>query len=147
MKPSHQALAALSPGSPLSLEEAADLYGMPVHVLRSVVQRRDVTYENLGGAIVLTKNYMDEMLGRSDIGIVYAVGFLKYVKIGFSRNFDARLGSLQAGCPLQLTVYRKFPGFQHDERQLHRRFEHARLNGEWFFMDRKLSAWARGDSE
>jgi hypothetical protein len=140
-------LSMLSSNSPLSFEEAAELYRMPLCVLQTAVDRNDVTYEDLGGTIVLTKDYMDELLLHPDIGVVYAVGFLKYVKIGFSTNFASRLETLQGGCPLRLTVYRTFPAFQHDERAFHRRFAHARLSGEWFLMDRKVAAWARGQAQ
>jgi hypothetical protein len=130
--------------APLSLQEAASIYGMPISVIRTAIDRHDVEFENLGGTLVMTKDYMNDLLQHPNIGVVYVVGFLKYIKIGFSQNFESRLDSLQSACPLKLTVYRKFPAFPSDERSFHRRFAHARLNGEWFYMDRKVSAWVRG---
>lgn len=59
------------------------------------------------------------------------------VKIGKSKNIQARIKELQTGSPNQFTLL----GFvkcksemhsRHCETELHRHFKHFRMNGEWF---------------
>ncbi|MGU3387161.1 GIY-YIG nuclease family protein [Methylobacterium sp. D53M] len=82
-------------------------------------------------------------------GMIYVVGFDKYVKIGFTESSDAkgRIAEVQAGLPAKLTVYMTFPGTIADERELHERFKAWRLRGEWFRYEGEVSYWLRGLGE
>lgn len=57
-------------------------------------------------------------------------------KIGFSKNVDRRLRSLQTGNPAVLQIHHMEPVPEDRvrvlERKLHRELNHKRLKGEWF---------------
>lgn len=65
------------------------------------------------------------------------------IKIGRSTKAAllGRLGSIQTGNPERLRVTHTLRGDQ--ERALHWRFRHLRLEGEWFLPDPELVAFAR----
>lgn len=65
------------------------------------------------------------------------------VKIGFSRNVEARLKMLQAahGAPLELLG--KAKGTCVDEQYVHTRFAKERKMGEWFNATPEILEWAR----
>jgi hypothetical protein len=54
------------------------------------------------------------------------------IKIGYSGRPDRRLPQLQTGNPRELILRHVIPGDTSVERQLHTRFEPARIRGEWF---------------
>jgi hypothetical protein len=54
------------------------------------------------------------------------------IKIGVANDVDRRMRSLQSATTKTLRLIVAIPGDQADERGLHRRFNHERLNGEWF---------------
>jgi hypothetical protein len=54
------------------------------------------------------------------------------VKIGLSNNPGRRLPQLQTGNPDELQLRHVLPGGHSVEERLHRRFEPARIRGEWF---------------
>lgn len=60
-------------------------------------------------------------------GDVYFCRFDSRIKIGFSTQIDIRMSVLQ---PDELLTFA--PGSRADESRLHRRFEYARVRGEWF---------------
>jgi len=57
-------------------------------------------------------------------------------KIGFSKDVDRRLRSLQTGNPAKLRIHHVEPVPENRvrvlERKLHRELNHKRLKGEWF---------------
>ncbi len=57
-----------------------------------------------------------------------------FIKIGYTAADDAmeRLRDLQTGCPSGLVLLYSMPGSMDYERELHQRFSHARVRGEWF---------------
>lgn len=59
------------------------------------------------------------------------------VKIGRTKDVDARLLQLQTACPHKLRIIVHMPGEGHMERVLHRELKHYRIrwNGEWFTED------------
>lgn len=69
-------------------------------------------------------------------GLVYFVrmGGSNMFKIGYTTNLKSRMSTMQTGCPLQLSVYRKVP--HNDPRQfeqyLHECFDNNNIRGEWF---------------
>lgn len=55
------------------------------------------------------------------------------IKIGFTKGpIEYRLRALQGGSPLKLTIIAWEDGDMVRERELHDRFDHLRLHGEWF---------------
>jgi hypothetical protein len=54
------------------------------------------------------------------------------VKIGLSNEPDKRISKLQTGNPRELFLRHVIPGDRAVENQLHKRFEPARIRGEWF---------------
>lgn len=60
------------------------------------------------------------------------------IKIGVAKNPESRLRELQTGCPFPLRVLGTMPGTISLERQLHIKFDHLRLGGEWFSRDREI---------
>lgn len=66
--------------------------------------------------------------------LVYAIESvkLKIIKIGFTTDLHQRLHNLQGGCPDELRIKACWPGTVNDEREIHRRFDAFRVQGEWF---------------
>lgn len=60
------------------------------------------------------------------------------VKIGVSRNVRRRVQMLSTCSPFPIQLLAVMPGGIQDERALHRRFAHLRMNGEWFRPDSEL---------
>lgn len=65
---------------------------------------------------------------------LYVIQAGEFVKIGISRNVQARLAELQTGNPLPLAILDafEFADAEQVERALHQRFANARVQGEWF---------------
>jgi hypothetical protein len=80
-------------------------------------------------------------LGPNHHGHVYVIGFADYVKIGWSQNVKRRIFDIQKHAPEKLVLYRLIPAKEIIERNLHRKFEHLRLHGEWFALARSLKDW------
>jgi hypothetical protein len=60
------------------------------------------------------------------------------VKIGFSANPEDRLAALQTAHPRKLLLVGFMPGSLAEEKFLHEKFSHLRLNGEWFSISDDL---------
>jgi hypothetical protein len=54
------------------------------------------------------------------------------IKIGYTYRLEKRLRDIQMYCPIKLTVLCSIPGDEGKERELHRKFKHLRIHGEWF---------------
>lgn len=54
------------------------------------------------------------------------------IKIGKARDVQRRVDEIKAGNPYELRVLAVMPGGRAEERELHERFAHLRLRGEWF---------------
>lgn len=72
--------------------------------------------------------------------IVYVVGCYEMgiCKIGFTKNFNNRLKSLQTGFPYVLEVFGLFEGSTQDEKFLHGKYKEYNTNGEWFKIEGEL---------
>lgn len=72
-------------------------------------------------------------------GFVYFVGAEggHSIKIGAFTNVESRLSSLNSASPVRLVILASFASLDMyvDESSLHKRFQHLRLNGEWFIAD------------
>ena len=60
------------------------------------------------------------------------------IKIGYSANPDIRRLSLQTGNEQRLELIGTIFGGKKEEKSLHSRFEHLRVNGEWYRGDDEL---------
>lgn len=64
------------------------------------------------------------------------------IKIGHTEgSVSARIDDLQTGNPSPLVLLAAFAGTRRDESRLHKRFESARIAGEWFAPTPELEAW------
>lgn len=63
------------------------------------------------------------------------------VKIGFSKNPNKRLESLQISSPERLIIIRVVEGTMWGERAAHRAFQKYRLHGEWFRFRPEMLSW------
>lgn len=72
------------------------------------------------------------MLGTGPcVYFVEAVGTNR-IKIGITKNINSRLSSLECNSPYKLNLIYAFPGYISKEKEIHKRFEHLRIKGEWF---------------
>lgn len=69
------------------------------------------------------------------------------VKIGVAKNPRERIATLQCGNPRPLEIVGVWRGYHFEERQLHERFEHLRLAGEWFEPTDELLAYIAAISD
>jgi hypothetical protein len=64
------------------------------------------------------------------------------IKIGITQNIAGRLKSLRTGCAEPLTVVAQFPATEVlTERGIHQKFDHLRLEGEWFKHSPEIDAF------
>jgi Meiotically up-regulated gene 113 len=75
--------------------------------------------------------------------VVYVIsaGDAKFVKIGFSTNFEQRLRPLRTASHVEPTVHLVMPGTRSLERDLHERFASARHNREWFRLTAEVETF------
>lgn len=67
------------------------------------------------------------------------------IKIGFTSGCPLdRMANLQTGSPDELRLVAHARGTQEDERELHKRFAHLRMRGEWFQPKSELVEFIRG---
>ncbi|TNE74955.1 GIY-YIG nuclease family protein [bacterium] len=80
------------------------------------------------------KKKNDRKRFKSDQGHIYIIGNLTHgvVKIGFSKNPETRLATLQTGCPYKLSLIHSYIGTQKAEYALHRKYQEYKTQGEWF---------------
>lgn len=70
------------------------------------------------------------------------------IKIGHSKvSVHERLAALQTGSPYLLELLLTIQGGIRHEKDLHRRFAHARSHGEWFHPCPELLAYIAGKKE
>jgi len=73
-------------------------------------------------------------------GYVYLIKCVNttFYKIGISKiNYNARLSTMQSGCPYELKFINAIhsPDYRNIERVLHFKFQSKRIRGEWFDLD------------
>lgn len=73
-------------------------------------------------------------------GIVYLIGCEKAqaLKIGYTKNLNQRLKSLQCSNPHELKLIDSKPGTIELEQTLLHKFSHLKLRGEWFKWDKSI---------
>lgn len=72
----------------------------------------------------------------------------KHIKIGFTQQQPKkRLKELQTGSPHKLKMLRVVEGGRLKESELHERFAHLRVNGEWFRPDPELLDYIKSEGK
>ena len=66
------------------------------------------------------------------------------IKIGYAKSPKDRLKELQTASSEKLVLLKTIEGDKTNEQQLHQRFIHLRLNGEWFSPGEDLLEFIRG---
>ncbi len=61
-----------------------------------------------------------------------------YIKIGTAKSVTRRLANLQSASPVTLKLLHCIDGGKDTEREIHFRFAHRRLRGEWFIPGEDL---------
>lgn len=74
-------------------------------------------------------------------GVYFIAAGQNRIKIGWARNVRRRLKELQIGSHVRLSLLAAIPGGRQREAELHERFEHLRVRGEWFRADPELTAY------
>ncbi|WP_298219237.1 GIY-YIG nuclease family protein [Halothiobacillus sp.] len=78
--------------------------------------------------------------GSGYVYFIEAVG-LSRVKIGYSEDPESRLHTLLTGLPVALNIFAKMPGNQIMEKEIHSRFQHLKVENEWFHFTDKIKAY------
>jgi len=84
-----------------------------------VIRIRDDEKERLGS-------------GLTESGFVYAVSAGKHVKIGWAKDLDKRVATLQTSSPRTMRLLGSVIAFRRDERQIQQRFYRYHVRGEWY---------------
>lgn len=101
--------------------------------LRAIAAEYAANRTNLIGAFLEPiARAIEDAIANRDGSSVYFAAAGDRIKIGWSRHVATRIGQLQVGNPDPVTLLATMPGGVSKERELHRRFAHARLAGEWF---------------
>lgn len=74
-------------------------------------------------------------------GYVYFVSDGEAIKIGFSERPERRLNGLQSGHRLPLKILAVVPATVTNEQELHKRFAHLHIRGEWFRSGPELTEY------
>lgn len=80
--------------------------------------------------------------GLAGVYFIECMGGDGHIKIGYSRNPQARRLELETGCPYPLKVIAFYPAPQQLEFYLHHLFRADRETGEWFRATPSLWKWA-----
>jgi hypothetical protein len=81
---------------------------------------------------------------QGDNHLVYFIGNLshKWVKIGYTKSLEKRLGDIQVGCPFPVdaiyTIKSDAKNVRKLEKSLHTKFKNYRMNGEWFRLSEEI---------
>lgn len=73
-------------------------------------------------------------------GYIYFVqmGLVGPIKIGYTRNVNKRIASLQTASPYRLILLCVMPGTEDYEKDIHEGLDEIRLEGEWFLPHEML---------
>lgn len=77
------------------------------------------------------------------LGLVYFFEMADRVKIGWSRDPEKRLRQIQTSAPEPVYYTASFYGTRQTEAEIHERFARERLQGEWFHLSPRVSAFIR----
>lgn len=74
-------------------------------------------------------------------GFVYAIESAGRIKLGFSKDPERRFSKVATDAPFPCELLGFWPGSKADEMAVHKRFEGARVHGEWFTATEALLAF------
>lgn len=76
-------------------------------------------------------------------GIIYFVrpGNSRFVKIGWTGDYSARLNALRTNNPEPINLLRAIEGTMADEKSLHTMFARHRVHGEWYELVPRILAF------
>lgn len=95
----------------------------------------------------LVRKYVRELIAQvgSHVGVVappvsyvYFVQAGDSIKIGVTVDLGARISALQTSTPHKLKLLKAIAGGRPEEIELHKRFDHLRIRGEWFRAEAEL---------
>jgi len=69
---------------------------------------------------------------------VYFIQTNDFIKIGFTRNMTRRFEGINSSVPYDITLLHEMPGSFDLEVDMHRKFKHLRVKGEWFRAEPEL---------
>lgn len=75
---------------------------------------------------------VDQAMSGESHWRIYFVEAHGYIKIGFTRDLDRRVSVLDQVFPEPIILLHHIPGTTRTEMELHRKFAHLRVRGEWF---------------
>lgn len=83
---------------------------------------------------------VDRMLmgGADSRHRVYFIEMNEFIKIGYSSNLERRIENLALGHPYEIRLLHDIEGSFDLETDLHRRFAHIHVRGEWFRKEQEL---------
>lgn len=79
-----------------------------------------------------------------ELGFVYVLKGVRYVKIGYSRQPEGRMRTLQDCVPFQLELLLSLPGTTQTETAIHNVLDRYRSRGDWFHHNSYVSDGIRG---
>lgn len=90
-----------------------------------------------------------ESKSKAEIQILSRVYFIKgestgNIKIGHSRNPEGRIRGFQTASSEKLTIIKTIEGGEKVEKELHQRFAHINIRGEWFRAEPELNEFING---
>ena len=93
----------------------------------------------IGGASIRWEHRkIDRSLQAAPENIYFISDEDGYIKIGFARNVQSRLETLQTASRQELRVIATMPGSLSDEKSLHHKFSKDHVRGEWFRPSQEL---------
>ncbi len=81
--------------------------------------------------------------GWEDRFRVYFLEAMEFIKIGTTTSIAQRIEDIQSGLPCAAMLLHDEPGHYDLETDLHRRFAHLRVKGEWFRKEPELLDFIR----
>jgi hypothetical protein len=85
--------------------------------------------------------YANEVNSARSLVYFISIDNQEFVKIGFTSCLEKRLKSLRTASHAEPTIHLTLGGTRSMERELHKRFEAARYNREWFRMTNDIKAF------
>ena len=84
--------------------------------------------------VIKVRDEHRRMIARDSVesGYVYAILAGRRIKIGWARDLQSRIATLQTASAVELELLGSIVGFKRDERRVHERFKRYHVRGEWY---------------